>query len=137
MPPLDLGGPELRDIPQKRRQRRSGRGLSGQDFVNACRLCGFKGRFDPRLLFNFLDASHVGHLTANEFLQLGKLGAVEALRSSSERMKKGIGSLKAFIFEEVQLEEPEEVVDEKWKWAAIHQALRDVTQDDLELVDGP
>ncbi|CAJ1424545.1 unnamed protein product, partial [Effrenium voratum] len=136
MPPLDMGGTDLSQIPEKRRMRREGRGLSGQDFVNACRMCGFKGRFDPRLLFNFLDASHVGHITRNEFLQLGKLGAVEALHITSERMRKGIGTLKAFIFQEAELEDPEEAQpDDKWKWAAVHKALRDVTQDDLELTE--
>eukprot|EP00434_Breviolum_minutum_P013541 symbB.v1.2.011934.t1/scaffold814.1/size160240/4 len=101
-------------------------------------MCGYKGRFDPRLLFNFLDASHVGHITRNEFVQLGKLGAVEALQISSERMRNGIGTLKTFIFQEAQLEEPEEPQsDDSWKWAGVHKALRDVTEDDLELMDGP
>lgn len=138
MPPPDMGGTDLKDIPEKRRKRREGRGLSGQDFINACRMCGFKGRFDPRLLFNFLDASHVGHITRNEFVQLGKLGAVEALQMSSDKMRKGISTLKAFIFQEAQLEEPEEPqADDSWKWAGVHKALRDVTEDDLELMDGP
>jgi len=138
MPPSDMGGTDLKDIPEKRRKRREGRGISGQDFVNACRMCGYKGRFDPRLLFNFLDASHVGHITRNEFVQLGKLGAVEALQISSERMRNGIGTLKTFIFQEAQLEEPEEPQsDDSWKWAGVHKALRDVTEDDLELMDGP
>jgi len=136
MPPLDMGGIELSKIPEKKFKRREGRGLDGQDFVNCCRMCGFKGRFDPRLLFNFLDASHVGHITKNEFLQLGKLGAVEALRISSERMRNGIGTLKHFIFQEAELEEPEvPQEDDKWKWAAIHKALREATQDDYEFAD--
>eukprot|EP00913_Durusdinium_trenchii_P007043 g6626.t1 len=112
MPPPDMGGTDLQLIPEKRRKRREGRGLSGQDqsswlldFVNACRMCGFKGKFDPRLLFNFLDASHVQHITKKEFRQLGKLGAVEALQLSSERMRYGISTLKSFIFQEVELEE--------------------------------
>ena len=44
-----------------------------------------RGRYDARLYFNFIDAAHIGHITKNEFLQLGKLGAVEALYESSER----------------------------------------------------
>jgi len=136
MPPLDMGGTDLSQIPEKKRKRREGRGLSGNDFVNCCRMCNFKGRFDPRLLFNFLDASHVGHITRNEFLQLGKLGAVEALRISSERMRNGISTLKHFIFHEVELEEPiTPQEDDKWKWAGVHKALREVTQDDLELAE--
>ena len=31
MPPPDMGGTDLKDIPEKRRKRREGRGLSGQD----------------------------------------------------------------------------------------------------------
>ncbi|OLP91564.1 hypothetical protein AK812_SmicGene26719 [Symbiodinium microadriaticum] len=136
MPPPDMGGTDLSQIPEKKRKRREGRGLSGNDFVNCCRMCNFKGRFDPRLLFNFLDASHVGHITRNEFLQLGKLGAVEALRISSERMRNGISTLKHFIFHEVELEEPDTPQeDDKWKWAGVHKALREVTQDDLELAE--
>ena len=38
--------------------------------------------------------AQVGHITRNEFLQLGKLGAVAALQKSSERMREGISTLK-------------------------------------------
>mmetsp|Transcript_70838 Transcript_70838/g.125077 ORF Transcript_70838/g.125077 Transcript_70838/m.125077 type:complete len:1116 (-) Transcript_70838:13-3360(-) len=133
--PVDMGGIEVSKLSEKKRKRREGRGLSGQDFVNACRLCGFKGKFDSRLHFNFLDAAHVGHITRNEFLQLGKLGAVEALHASSERMRKAIATLKAFVFKEAQLQAPEEEQeDERWKWAAVHKALRDATHDDMDLM---
>jgi len=133
--PPDMGGIEVSKLSEKKRKKREGRGLSGQDFVNACRLCGFKGRFDARLHFNFLDAPHVGHITRNEFLQLGKLGAVEALHASSERMRKAIATLKTFVFKEAILEAPEEEQeDERWKWAAVHKALRDATHDDLDLM---
>eukprot|EP00931_Biecheleriopsis_adriatica_P086249 TRINITY_DN60960_c0_g1_i1.p1 TRINITY_DN60960_c0_g1~~TRINITY_DN60960_c0_g1_i1.p1 ORF type:complete len:1143 (-),score=354.31 TRINITY_DN60960_c0_g1_i1:9-3029(-) len=134
--PPDMGGIEVSQLSEKKRKRREGRGLSGQDFVNACKLCGFKGKFDSRLHFNFLDAAHVGHITRPEFMQLAKLGAVEALHASSERMRAAIATLKAFVFKEAELEAPEEPqANERWKWAAVHEVLRDATHDDVDLME--
>ncbi|CAE8624761.1 unnamed protein product, partial [Polarella glacialis] len=120
----------------KLKKKRMGKGLAAQDFVNGGRLAGFKGKFDLRLHFNFLDAAHVGHITKNEFLQLGKLGVVEFLHTSSERMRRAIASMKGFVLNDAELEAADgaNTENDSWKWAAVHQAMKDATFDDLDLM---
>jgi Ca2+-binding EF-hand superfamily protein len=44
-------------------------GLDANSFLKGCKACNFRGpcNYDPRLLFNFLDASHCGRLSRREF----------------------------------------------------------------------
>eukprot|EP00933_Yihiella_yeosuensis_P035707 TRINITY_DN29294_c0_g1_i1.p1 TRINITY_DN29294_c0_g1~~TRINITY_DN29294_c0_g1_i1.p1 ORF type:complete len:1123 (-),score=308.10 TRINITY_DN29294_c0_g1_i1:59-3427(-) len=138
IPPPDPNAPEGEEAPKKKKKSsREGRGLQPADFVRGVKMSGFKGKFDSRLHFSFLDAAHVGRITINEFKLLGTLGAVEALHYASSNMRNAIKSLKTFVLQTAQLEAPppeERGEGDGWKWAAIHQAIRDVTHDDLDLI---
>lgn len=104
--------------------------IDAKDFLAGCKSVQFKGSTDPRLLFNFLDAMHVGRITLSEFAQMGNLGAVDDLQERSDLMQGAISSLKAFAAEfcEGQAQGKEE-----GPWACLHRALRDATHGDLDL----
>jgi len=102
--------------------------LERADFLAGCSVSGFSGVYDPRLLFNFLDAVHVGQLTLAEFLMLGKLDAVDDLEAHSVRSQKAITSLRRFA--EGRTFEEEESAE---LWSSLHQELRSATHGDLDL----
>jgi len=106
---------------------RGGKGIEPKDFLTACRLAGFKATHDPRLLFNFLDASHTGRLQRSEFYLLEKLDAIEELEQSSEIMHEAIASLKAFALKDA----PSKPGCGEEHWITLHQELRAVTHDDF------
>jgi len=102
--------------------------LERGEFHAGCSGMGFSGVYDPRLLFNFLDAMHVGQITLAEFLMLGKLDAVDDLEAHRARSQNAITSLRTFAegrgFDEGESAE---------LWLSLHQELRSATHGDLDL----
>jgi len=105
-------------------------GLDFRDFLAGLEASEFQCSVDPRLLFNFLDAMHVGCVTRNEFVQMGKLDAVDELQERTELMQGAISSLKAFMGKFFEASPPEGGGD---LWALLHQELRNVTHGDIDL----
>jgi len=73
-------------------------GLDANSFLKGCKACNFRGpcNYDPRLLFNFLDASHCGRLSRREFVLLKHLDATETLQRKGDEACKAINCLKEF-----------------------------------------
>merc|ERR1740121_118514 len=109
-------------------QKQAGMGLEPKDFLSGCRVLALKSQHDPRLLFNFLDAMHVGRLQREDFMLLERLGVIEEHGKVSEEMRAAISSLKDFANSGGQ---DNESSDAAAMWSKLHKDLRDVTESDF------
>jgi Ca2+-binding EF-hand superfamily protein len=96
--------------------------LEPRDFAEGYKRSGYQGSYDPRLLFNFLDAARNCHVSKLEFRLLEKLDAVEKMDQSADFMTKAIASLKGWVFENY----PGDADKDSWArtYAAIMEAAR-------------
>jgi Ca2+-binding EF-hand superfamily protein len=91
--------------------------LEPRDFNEGYKRSGFQGSYDPRLIFNFLDAARNCHVSRTEFKLLDQLSAVEKLKESAEFMTSAIATFKAWAVENYPGDQ------DKDSWARTYAAL--------------
>jgi len=103
-------------------------GLEPKEFLNGCKRCGWQGSYDPRMLYNYLDASHFGCVSLTEFRLLTDLDAAEVLEMSADIMHKAVATFKEFSVKFAESAPPEAVPESHW--AFLHEEIRAVAQED-------
>jgi len=100
-------------------------GIDHREFLSGYRRCGFKGTFDPLLIFNFIDASHSCRISKAEFRLLLKLDAQQVFDASSVSMRAAISSFKTFARREVEIAD-----DAQMTWEEFHEDLLKIVEDE-------
>lgn len=103
-------------------------GLEPKEFLSGCKRSGWQGAYDPRMLYNYLDASHVGCVSLTEFRLLTDLDAAEVLEIAADLMHRAVASFKDFTIKFASMA-PLEAVQTS-HWAFLHEEIRAMTQDD-------
>lgn len=98
--------------------------IDPKEFIDGFKRSGFQGSYDPRLIFNFLDAARNGHVSRTEFKLLEKLDAVEEMNKSAEFMTSALASFKQWVAEKY----PGDA--DKDSWGLVHHAITEAAREE-------